>query len=198
MTNVVSQADRLYTDGGSVGPNPSPYGAPFAWCFVSPEDDILLTGDGMLLPNTEGLPRYQQRPWYTTYVLEAYDPELGGRGFSNNLSEMAGPIDALRFMPDGWSGTIVSDSDVTLGRLFRNWNWKATASSAGLPEAWHREWKKHRARLGGLRPLLVAGHPTREDLMAGTKRGLPVSKFNAHCDRVCGTLITEFRKLKGI
>jgi hypothetical protein len=190
---VVGRANRLFCDGGTIGSNPSSHGAPFAWCFVTEEDEIVLTGDGLLVPTAEGLPLYQQRPWYVTYVL----PEFAETGYTNNLSEAAALYDALRFMPDGWSGTIISDSDVTLGRFFRGWNWRTTKTSAGVPEAWMRDWQQHRARLGHLEPMLVAGHPTDHDLWVGEKRGLPVSKFNRLVDKMCGNVIEGYRALGG-
>lgn len=189
---VVVGANRLYTDGGSVGPNPSPYGAPFAWCFVSANDEILLSGDGMLVKSDEGFPAYQHRPWYVTYVLPEFDT------FSNNLSEAAGLYDAVRFMPDGWSGQIVSDSEVTLGRFFKGWNWRKTKTSAGLPDKWMREWQQHRDRLGTLTPVLVAGHPSDHDLVVGRKRNLPVSRFNRYCDSRCNEVIAGYKTVRGL
>lgn len=194
MGGLVARANRLVADGGTVGPNPSPYGAAFAWLFVTPEDEIVLSGTGMIVPTSEGLPRYQHRPWRVTYVL----PEYAQVGYSNNLAEYGAVLDALRFIPDGWSGQIVSDSDVTLGRLFRGWNWKQTKASAGIPADWVAEATRHLSRLGKVEPLLVAGHPTPQELSTGTKRGLPTSKFNVAVDRECGYIIREFNALRGI
>ena len=102
--------------------------------------------------------------------------------------ELAAIGHALELLPNGWSGTLYSDSDNALGRIFRGWRMK------NVPTRFASWIMSHRARLGEIRTVLLAGHPTNEELRTGikykpqsdgTKKPCPVSKHNVWADRAC-------------
>ena len=146
----------LFADGGIIGRNPSPIGGTWAWVAVDAAGDVVAQASGII-------------------------PAPPGGTVSNNLAEFVAVVQALEQMPDGWAGTLASDSAVTLGRLCQEW--KLT----GLPWTWIRRGMLVLQRLGPITPLLLQGHPTRADLARGigAKRGYPVSIHNVTCDRLC-------------
>ena len=159
----------LYADGGVIGRNPSVVGGTWAFCLV----DMDLFGirtieqSGVITPDEAGLPE-----------------------ITNNLTEMLAVVRGLQALPDDWIGTVNSDSQITLGRLFDGWKWK------GIPPWLHAEFQKERARLAKwdwLYHRLLQGHPTKAELAAGMgKRGYPVSEHNQWCDWACGEAAAEF------
>lgn len=152
MTAIVT----LFADGGVIGRNPSPIGGTWAWVAVDAAGDVVAQASGVL-------------------------PAPPGSTVSNNFAEFAAAVQALEQMPDGWAGTLASDSAVTLGRLCSGW------TLAGIPLAWVQRGAAVLQRLGPITPLLLQGHPTRADLARGigSKRGYPVSIHNVTCDRLC-------------
>lgn len=102
---------------------------------------------------------------------------------TNNQTEMLALIVGLEQLPAGFRGTIYSDSQVTLGRVFMGWKWK------NIPGWMHRRYQKQRARLldwDEIKYVLLDGHPTKAQLQAGRgKRGHPVSEHNVWCDEAC-------------
>jgi ribonuclease HI len=165
----------LYADGGVISRNPSPIGGTWAWCLVQTDGDNegqMRTGSGVI-PATEGY----------------------GGSVSNNVSELVAAVSALESVPAFWRGTLCSDSQVTLGRLFLGWPLR------GVPEPLVKRLRRVQLRLQDdlehVRSQLLQGHPTKADLErgAGAKRGLPVSQWNVWCDRRCGELAAEYLKL---
>lgn len=147
----------VYCDGGVIEKNPSPYGGTFAFCAVD-ENGQRVYKRSDVLPN-------------------AY---LQVDACTNNLSEMWALMAALEYLPQGWSGKVYSDSQITLGRVF--WGWKWTNIPASVRE---RTMEAYRC-LGELEPVLLCGHPTQAELKAGVgKRGYPVSVHNVWCDLQC-------------
>ena len=149
-------AIALYTDGGCIGPNPSPIGCTWAWCSVDPAGHQVATASGVL-PAT---------------------PDVRG---TNNVAEYYAVLLALEAQPNGWSGTLYSDSAVTLGRVFQG------HATAGIPAAWLTRAATALARLGPVTGVLLKGHPTKKDLAAkkSLRTGRPVSPHNKWCDHAC-------------
>lgn len=108
--------------------------------------------------------------------------EMGGP-ITNNQTEMLAILEGLKRLPDCFDGTIYSDSQVTLGRVFMMWKWK------NIPEWMHKLYREQRARLthwNAIKYVLLDGHPTKAQLQAGVgKRGHPVSEHNVWCDHAC-------------
>jgi hypothetical protein len=84
-----------------------------------------------------------------------------------------------------WQDRFYSDSQVTLGRVFLDQHLR------GVPDPLVNRLRRIQIRLHGdlsrMKYQLLQGHPTRADLASGigAKRGLPVSRWNAWCDRRC-------------
>lgn len=150
----------VYADGGVIGRNPSEIGGTWAWCHVDADGEYIQCASGVIRPAQIGLP-----------------------AVTNNVTEFAALARALRALPDGWSGEVYSDSRITLGRFFEGWKLE------GIPENWHDCVQRHIRRLGELNWTLLDGHPTQAQLATGIgKRGNPVSRHNAWCDKECNRL----------
>jgi len=152
--------DGIYCDGGVLKVNPSPFGGSWAWCLVE-AGAIVRSASGIILPS-----------------------ECDGGPVSNNVSELRAAVEALESTPRKWGGTLYSDSQVTLGRLFKGWPLN------GVPEELACRVKQFRQDLRDyplIDPVLLQGHPTKADLACGIghKRGLPVSRWNCWCDERC-------------
>jgi ribonuclease HI len=151
----------LYTDGGVININPSPIGGTWAFRIVS-DNKVICERGGVITPVQAGLPK-----------------------ITNNLTEMLAVIrglQELRVAPD-WTGTICSDSMITLGRIFDGWKW------TGIPLWLHKEYQAVRLHFrcwDEIDHILLSGHPTKSQLMAGIGRGgRPVSIHNVWCDKEC-------------
>lgn len=157
MPDLKNKIIALYCDGGVILKNPSPIGGTWAFCAVNTFGERVIENSGVV-------------------------PATPTRKITNNHSEQVAIIKALEAMPDGWSGTVYSDSQIALGRVFKNW------SERNLPRNISMRSKAAVARLGEIRTILLQGHPTKADLACGIgkKRGLPVSEFNVWCDQACG------------
>jgi hypothetical protein len=96
---------------------------------------------------------------------------------------MLAAVQAMEALPDGWHGTLYTDSQVTLLRL------TSGRSFNGIPDALVARLRAAQARLGRYGVVLVGGHPTRAELHAGFRKdGLPVSWHNVFVDRLCRDL----------
>jgi ribonuclease HI len=166
----------VYADGGVIGRNPSPVGGTYAWCHVDECGERVATGSGLVLPDPH-FPR--------DLVSGVEDVFACPAPITNNQTEFLALLRGLMALPEGWSGTVHSDSKITLGRFF--WEWKITQ----IPHEWIRWGSEVRQRLGKCEPVLLDGHPTRAQLTAGVgKRGQPVSEHNVWCDTQCGRVAT--------
>lgn len=158
----MTDQQTLYTDGGVIGPNPSTVGITWAWRLVGP--------DGAPLQHNVG-----------AFLCDDVSPTLG-----NNFAELLAAVEGLESLPVGWRGTLASDSQNTIGRIFLGWKVKT-----GVPP-----WLLNRLRavqqridLPNCRYVLLDGHPTQAQLDAGRgKRGAPVSVHNVWCDQQCTAL----------
>lgn len=151
--------EEVFADGGVVKVNPSPHGGTWAYCHVVGGERVV-EASGLLLPS-----------------------DCGTDVVSNNQSEFFALLVALEAMPDGWSGTVYSDSGVTLQRFAD----PEAVKMKGIQDGWVQRLKAVRSRLGHLTFTLLGGHPNKKELEAGRRKdGKPVSPHNVWCDRECG------------
>ena len=152
----LSKVVAIYTDGGVCGKNPSHIGGTWAWCGADLEGNRIVEASGAI-------------------------PAPVGHPITNNHTEQIAIALALEAMPDGWSGTVYSDSEVALGRAFKSWRIR------NLPHNVIERTAEAVARLGTIEPVLLQGHPTKADLECGigARRNLPVSIHNVWCDKAC-------------
>jgi ribonuclease HI len=154
------RSDEMYTDGGVVGHNPSKWGGTWAYRILH---------DGLVVAERSGFitPRQAQVPAVT-----------------NNLTEMLAVVRAMDDVPNDWMGMVLSDSQITLGRLFLGWKWKNIPDWLVNEFARMKIWHDHFAKW---EHALLQGHPTKNELLIGKgSRGYPVSEHNVWCDKACG------------
>jgi ribonuclease HI len=158
----------LYADGGVIDRNPSPLGGTWAWCLVDSLDVRLRTGSGVITPAEARL-----------------------EDVTNNVTELLAVVRGLEALPDGWRGTVYTDSAVTIRRVFLH------APLRGVP-TWLIERLRlqlQRLDLSQSRYVLLSGHPTRDELARGVGRdGRPVSIHNVWCDRACQQAAQQWRQ----
>lgn len=123
---------------------------------------------------------YNERIWMRSGIIV---PMHGFDTVTSNMSEYKAIMVALHELPDGWSGTVNSDSELTIFRCTYPYQpefWPC------LPAHWCAVMRAEIARMGALTWIHLKGHPNPEDLRAGKNRsGLPVSVHNAWCDLEC-------------
>ncbi len=154
----------LYADGGVISRNPSPIGGTWAYCLVD---------------------EHGQRVKEVSKILY---PELGMPLVTNNVTELLALVQGLYALPEDFTGTVYSDSWVSLQRVF------LAAKLNNVPtwlidklQAFQRT-----GRLAKMSYVLLDGHPTQAHLLAGKgKRGNPVSEHNVWCDKACGKVAAE-------
>lgn len=157
----------LYVDGGLLSVNPSEIGGSWAFVAVSEAGDQVAYGSGIVTP-----------------------AECGSQYVTNNTTELLAAVRGLQAMPDGWAGTLWTDSGVTLTRLT-----KTNPLGRAVPKWLREELNAKMVRLGMFTVKLVAGHPTRRDLARGHNRsGTPASSWNVLCDRLCNEEAERFRR----
>lgn len=157
----------VYPDGNGI-PSASCIGGMWAYCYVNKKGERVHSNCGTVKAGYYGLER-----------------------ITNNLSELLAAVKGMEGLPDGWAGTIYTDSQVTMFRI-RNHN----PSFLNIPkELVARVWAQ-RKRLGKYKVVLLQGHPTIQDLKKGigAKRGLPVSEHNVYCDAECNRIAYLFKK----
>jgi len=114
--------------------------------------------------------------------------DLGMPAVSNNHTELLALVLGLEALPAGWTGTVYSDSWVSLQRVF------LAAKLANVPP-WLVERLQTLQKSGALKQMtytLLDGHPTRAELAAGIgKRGHMVSEHNVWCDQQCSAIARE-------
>lgn len=158
----------LYTDGGVIGPNPSVLGGTWAWCMTDANSERIRHAYGRVTPRECDVP-----------------------AVTNNLTELLALILGLEALPNGWTGTVYSDSWVSLQRVF------LAAKLNNVPE-WltdRLQALQRSGKLAGMSYVLLDGHPTKAQLAAGKgKRGAPVSIHNVWADEMCQKLAREVRR----
>ncbi len=158
----------LYCDGGIVNSNPSKKGGTWCWCSVDEKGERLDFKSGVITPL-----------------------DIEKEVVSNNDSELFAALKALESAPEGWAGTLVTDSMVTKNRLSNSQAFK------GCPPWMQKKAREVRAnRKWNIE--MVAGHPTQKQLEQGwkVKRGTkkPVSAWNVFCDRECCRLAEWYER----
>jgi len=165
----------LYADGGVAEINPSPIAGVWAWCATNALGWRIIEDGGFILAT--------------------------GEPISNNQMEWAAAMQALEAMPDGWSGTLVTDSKNVLDRLAylkANLGNPNALSPRNLPWPWYRRMVTSILRLGEIQLRHVKGHPTADDLKRGfNAKGQPVSSNQVWCDAECGRQVTRARLSNG-
>jgi len=131
--------EHIYTDGGVIKQNPSSIGGSWAWVAISELDQKLKSASGILTPEDLELP-----------------------SVSNNTMELFAALRALESVPEGWEGTLVTDSRVTACRLLYGINPK----TANLPPWIIKRTSKLRAGRKW-KVSIVRGHPTKDELEKG-------------------------------
>lgn len=170
--------NALFTDGGLIQRNPSPIGGTWAWIRTEGVESLtdargklalvgaveVARGVGLLLPNEIGLPTV-----------------------SNNNTELYALLMGIAALPEGWSGTIYSDSLFALGIAFRQF--KADSVPNYLRLLSYKVLGKAMERGIQMENVLLAGHPSKADLEAGRRLSkaphYPVSPWNVACDEAC-------------
>lgn len=161
----------LYTDGGVVQKNPSPFAGTWAYVIVDHNGTVLEEVSGLLYPKTL---ENEKRGLITS----------GGLLVTNNQTEMLALLMGLtRIPPQEPRVVICTDSKVTIGRAFQGQTWK------NIPPWMTDLYKNLRAQLphwNKYQAILLQGHPNKKELDAhiGTS-GRPVSIHNVRCDELC-------------
>lgn len=156
--------DFLYADGGVISRNPSAIGGTWAWVRVEDDRDTAHES-GVLLSATTG----------TETV-------------SNNNTELWALLQGIAALPDGWEGTVASDSMIALGWIFHGF--KVNNIPQPLREKLCAVLQDAERRGLKMTPKMLAGHPKPADIKAGIRLSkaphLPVSSWNVFCDDLCG------------
>lgn len=163
---------EIYADGGVIWdgkPGSSMIGGTFAWCHVNDAGDRIIMDSGMVYPHQC----------------------LHGK-VTNNVTELVACVRAIQAAPDGFVGTLFSDSENALGRFFRGWKMK------NVPYWLGKEMAEQIKRISrgdiDVNYILLDGHPTKWDMQRGIgKRGHPVSVHNAWCDDQCTVVAKSVR-----
>ncbi len=154
---------NLYTDGGVIGVNPSPYGGTWAWCLVK-NNAIVHSHSGVVTHKNHGL--------LTT---------------SNNLTELLAAVEGLEYIQSNYRGfvDVFTDSEVTKFRL------EGSKQLKGIPLSLKKRLRKVRCVVNSV--TLLGGHPTKIELANKVRRdGKPVSQWNVWADKRCRLLAKQF------
>lgn len=156
----------VFADGGIIGSNPSALGGTFAWCHVDAAGVRVRANSGIVEVGFHGL-----------------------ADISNNTTELVAMIEGLETLPEGWAGTALTDSNVTLCRLRGN-----KPAWPSVPAPLYNRARAALKRLGHLQWVLLNGHPTAGEMTRGVgSRGLPVSEHNVFCDSACTAMAQDWR-----
>lgn len=157
----------LFAGGGVISGNPSEAGGTAAWVILE------CAGDGVIEKRGACL----------------IEPENGP--VSNNYTEMEAVLLGMVYVVRNPRAYIVSDSLVTLRRLFEAVPWSSTTDAAAT-EAQRRRlsnWVNAGYITADTRGILLAGHPSPADLESGIgKHGYPVRELNVWCDKACTSI----------
>lgn len=157
---------RLFTDGGVIGSNPSAIGGTVAFCMQ-------FSGAGQL-----------------KYARAFSAKQLKVDEVTNNQTELYAVILGLGYLFEEEIACIYSDSEITLGRLFKGYAMK------NIPEFMVNKLSKERKRLINwhrFQSILLKGHPTWMELNNGiSKTGRPVHSLNKWCDEQCSKKAHEY------
>jgi ribonuclease HI len=154
--------ESLFSDGGCIGPNPSPLGGTFAWCFVwgTREHEC---DSGIILPE-----------------------QFGMKTISNNVAELVAAVSALEYVVKAWPGTLYTDSRITLLRLTTSNKFNGVPDNLRERCLHLRQGRKYNVVLLGGHPSIS------EIKNGRNKKGRLVSKWNVKCDERCQLLARRF------
>lgn len=154
----------LYSDGGTVGRNPSPIGGTWAWCLVV-NDKLVDEYCGLVEP-----------------------ADMGMETISNNLMELYAALRGIEALPEGFNGRVYTDSLITLYRI------TYSESFNGVPEWLKERVKEARScRKWFYDCVLLGGHPNKKELEEGRRKdGKMVSKWNVRVDQACSALAKKW------
>lgn len=163
----------LFTDGGVILKNPSPYGGSAAYIIVKNAEEV------------------ERKSWYL-------EPRAKSGVLTNNDAELDAAIEGILRISEitKESFNLATDSIVTVTRLA-----KEGYGSGFIPESLDKKAKARfaearqilRERYTSI--YLVGGHPTRKELLLEENRkGFPVSKFNVECDSMCRKINEEVKE----
>lgn len=109
---------------------------------------------------------------------------------TNNIAEQYAMVMALEYFPDGWAGTVYSDSYVAITRL------KGKGTHKNLPASLIARTRAVIKRLGNVKYVLIQGHPTKEQLARGWGKNINtlVSIHNVYVDQACNEAKKLFEK----
>ena len=103
----------------------------------------------------------------------------GLSAITNNVAELVAAVEAVEALPSGMPCVLYSDSQVTLRRFNYGKGWK------GVPDP--LRWRVEAIRDRVYRVRVLAGHPTRKQLVNGRgRKGMLVSVHNYWADRLAG------------
>jgi ribonuclease HI len=177
--DTIKPVVALFCDGGVIKSNPSTIGGTWSWCGVAADGEHVREVSAYLLPKNSLCPG---------------NPRVMTSDVTNNDCEFYAAMRALEAMKDGWSGALASDSQVTLERLRK-------CREGLVPIAFRMDWysRAHCAfkRLGEVKLVYVAGHPTQKELADGwriDKEGNKqrVSRHQQWCDSECARRASLF------
>jgi ribonuclease HI len=176
--SALQNTASIFCDGGVISRNPSEHGGTYAFFFLDEQENEIACGSGFVLPESKASESVPEADfWFCEHSH-----------ITNNVTELAAVVFALQQLPDGFEGTLYSDSYVTLCRM-RNKNprW------VGVPDALKAATLVERERHPNITYVLLDGHPTKDQLAAKIgKRGNPCSPWNVRCDKRCGELAKAF------
>lgn len=104
LQNEALWPDIVGADGGVIYQNPSPFGLTYGICWLK------------LLEDGKGEAYHAVKTEAGVCPLSPFYPDE--RGYTNNMSELYALAQCLYLLPEHWSGIILSDSEVTLTRLY--------------------------------------------------------------------------------
>ena len=166
-TEDLSLVRHVYADGGVINYNPSSFGGTFAWIMLDHAgESVLWAGSGVVTPQDANL-----------------------NAITNNYTELLACVEVMERLPDGWNGTIYTDSQVTMERLT-----DASTPMNGISRGLKRRRLAVMECLGTYDIRLLDGHPTQAQLASGRgKRGQPCSIWNVLCHQECQNQARLFR-----
>lgn len=160
---------KLYSDGGVVKKNPSPIGGTWAYVLVRDDQDIIGFNKGFISPQDMGVDEF----------------------VTNNQTELLAMVEGLSHLKHDAIVEICSDSEITLGRMFRGYALK------NIPAWLVRVMKHEQERLIHFKKFtytLMDGHPTAMEVQRGIgKKGHITSKYNVLCDDMCNQVAQRYK-----
>ena len=194
---IIQGVFNLYADGGLLSPNPSTIGGTMAFALTDLDDDLLAASFDCCITRTEEM-RWRQSTRNPLGTIQVKDYQKCPALWPNDritpdITETWAIVRGLTFLPRDWSGTVYSDNECALQRLFGTYSWN------GVPDRFKRMCLDRVATLGSITTLLLNGHPSKKELAQGWKFNSakikrPVSEWNKLCDTGCDLMKKYYRE----